>query len=110
MKILTIDDLKTLNFDELLELRSNVEKTIQAYQKDREKEITQKFIADMQAIGISIESLKELKFSSVKKTNKKTAKYRNPNDNTQTWSGFGPHPDWVKAHINNGGSKSDLLM
>lgn len=37
-------------------------------------------------------------------------KYRHPEDSTIVWSGKGPTPIWVKAHIEAGGSKEDLLI
>ena len=103
---LTIDDLKTLPFNELLELKSNVEKVIKTYQKDKEREITQRFIAEMQAIGVSAEALKNMNFSANKL--KKPAKYKNPNDNTQTWNGYGPAPKWLKGLLDSGRSKEEF--
>ncbi|MDO5091639.1 MAG: H-NS histone family protein [Cardiobacteriaceae bacterium] len=40
----------------------------------------------------------------------KPAKYANPKDPSQTWSGFGRQPDWVKDYIDAGGNKDDLLI
>ncbi|MDO4776415.1 MAG: H-NS histone family protein [Cardiobacteriaceae bacterium] len=40
----------------------------------------------------------------------KPAKYANPKDPGQTWSGFGRQPDWVKDHVLAGGNKDDLLI
>lgn len=40
----------------------------------------------------------------------KPAKYANPKDPSQTWSGFGRQPDWVKDYLLAGGNKDDLLI
>ena len=37
-------------------------------------------------------------------------KYRNPNDNEQTWTGRGRKPRWVEECINNGINLTDLLI
>lgn len=41
---------------------------------------------------------------------KPLAKYRNPANSVETWSGRGRQPPWVKAHLEAGGSKDDLLI
>jgi DNA-binding protein H-NS len=38
-----------------------------------------------------------------------SAKYKNPNG-PETWAGRGNHPKWVRAHIDAGGTKEDLLI
>lgn len=40
----------------------------------------------------------------------KPAKYANPKDPGQTWSGFGRQPDWVKDYLLAEGNKDDLLI
>lgn len=40
----------------------------------------------------------------------KPARYANPKDPVQTWSGFGRQPDWVKDYVAAGGNKDDLLI
>jgi DNA-binding protein H-NS len=45
------------------------------------------------------------------KPRKKVApKYRNPSDESQTWTGRGREPLWVKALLENGAELSDLLI
>lgn len=38
------------------------------------------------------------------------AKYANPADNADRWSGRGRKPNWVKAHLDNGGRIEDLVI
>lgn len=38
-----------------------------------------------------------------------SAKYRNPKG-SETWAGKGNRPKWVRAHIDAGGTKEDLLI
>lgn len=39
-----------------------------------------------------------------------TAKFRNPKDHTQTWSGRGRQPRWLAAEIRSGKRLTDFLM
>jgi len=38
------------------------------------------------------------------------AKYKNPNDAAQTWTGRGRKPKWAVQHLDNGGSLDDVLI
>ena len=44
------------------------------------------------------------------KTAKAKAKYKNPDDKTQTWSGRGRQPAWFKAAIESGKSPEELSV
>ena len=37
-------------------------------------------------------------------------KYRNPHNNTETWTGRGRQPRWVSFHVKNGGRIEDLSV
>ena len=38
------------------------------------------------------------------------ARYTNPHNHNQTWSGFGRAPGWFKAYLEAGGNKEDLVL
>lgn len=38
------------------------------------------------------------------------AKYQNPSDSKQRWSGFGRQPQWYKDYLASGGSEKDMLI
>lgn len=40
----------------------------------------------------------------------KPARFVNPKDRSQTWSGFGRQPIWFKAHLEAGGKEEDLAI
>lgn len=44
------------------------------------------------------------------KTGKVKPKYQNPNNLSQTWTGRGRKPDWVKAHLGTGRALEALLI
>jgi DNA-binding protein H-NS len=57
-------------------------------------------------MGFSLSDLANV--GKVKKVS--PAKYRNPNDPDQTWTGRGRTPLWIKALEESGGSREDTLI
>lgn len=94
--------IESLSFDDFEALLRFVDKT----RKERAKAILAQ--AQRQAARLT----QEVELSSSKSSTKsvKPAKYRDPNDMTNTWSGYGRQPEWMKEHIANGGDKEDLLI
>jgi DNA-binding protein H-NS len=90
-------------------LPSDIEKlkeTLQQFEKSKERGIIKKFISDMKDIG-SYDSIKDKKVSELLKTNavvkvKGEAKYQNPDNLSQTWTGKGREPNWYKEWISSG--------
>lgn len=55
-------------------------------------------------------TLEEL-FSPSRKTRRPAApKYRNPDDESQVWSGRGKHPKWFLAALKSGKKENDLRI
>lgn len=71
-------------------------------------------IAEAQRKLLQLGDASELSFAQGKSKRKtklpKPAKYRNPNNPAEDWSGFGRKPDWFKAHLASGGHEDDLLI
>jgi DNA-binding protein H-NS len=57
--------------------------------------------------GISVEQLLSTKVPKTPKERTAEAKYRNPGDPAQQWSGRGRQPAWIKAWIASGKSVED---
>lgn len=57
--------------------------------------------------GISVEKLMSTKVPKTPKEGTAAAKYRNPDDPAQQWSGRGRQPAWIKAWIASGKSVED---
>ncbi len=100
-------DLESLSLKELKQLQKDVNAAITNF-KDRER---QKAIAEVEAFarerGLSQADLKALLSRSKKGL---PAKYANPEDPTQTWSGRGRRPRWVEAALASGKSLDDLKI
>lgn len=92
-------DLDKLSLDELKLLKKDVEKAIANFQKRVRSEAMKEMQAVAKKHGISIDEV--LGGSKTRKT-KAPAKYRNPNDPQQQWSGRGRQPAWFKAAVASG--------
>ena len=63
-----------------------------------------------QSAGLSLKDIIANKTPKVAKGGTVAAKYRNPDDSGQEWSGRGARPKWVKAWLANGKSLADLAI
>lgn len=106
---MTLPDLDTLSIDELKQLQKTVNKAIDSFEARRRQE----------ALAALEEKAKEFGFSSLahltdgtktRKSSVSVPKYANPADPSQTWTGKGRAPDWMKAHEAQGGNREDLLI
>ena len=102
-------DLETLSLKELRQLQKDVEAAISDY-KDREK---RKALAEVEAFirekGLNPADLSDLLGKRGKKT-VGAAKYANPADPSQTWTGRGRKPGWVTVHLAAGGALDSLAI
>lgn len=92
---ISLETLQSLSPSDIDKLKSN----LQQLEKSKEREIIKKFISDMKSIG-SYDSIKDKKVSELLKTNsvvkvKGEAKYQNPANPSQTWTGKGREPLWI---------------
>jgi DNA-binding protein H-NS len=106
---ISLETLQSLSIEDLIKLKDDLKKL----EKSKEQEVVKRFITDMAAIGVSYDAIKDKKVSELLKTttkSKKPAKYMNPNDDSQTWTGWGPMPKWLKELIASGNSKEDFAI
>lgn len=97
-------DLEKMSRKELLELRTQVEKALKGAETRERKEALKAAEKAAAEFGFS---LSELSSDSAKPT-KAAAKYRNPNDKSQTWTGRGRKPQWIHDALKAGADISDL--
>lgn len=101
-------DLNELSLKELKDLQSQVAKAISGYEDRRKKEALAELEEKARALGFSLAEL-----TGVSPTRKRTpavAKYANPSDPTDTWSGRGRKPRWFEAALKSGNSAEDLAI
>jgi DNA-binding protein H-NS len=94
----TSSNEKPVPLNELIDFRQEIDTTIKTLQNVMQEQL----IRNLKSNGISLEDfreriIKEITPESKKpKPTKKPAKYRNPDDETQTWIGYGHSPEWFK--------------
>lgn len=99
-------DLDTLSLNELRDLRNKVERSITSYEDRRKKEALAAVELAAREHGFNLAEL-----TGIKPTRSRVAaKYANPQDATQTWSGRGRRPRWVQEYVDGGKAIDDLLI
>lgn len=99
-------DLDTLSLSELRDLRNKVERSITSYEDRRKKEALAAVEQAAREHGFNLADLAGLKAARPKVA----AKYANPQDPSQTWSGRGRRPRWVQEYVDNGNPVEDLAI
>ncbi|SEQ73292.1 DNA-binding protein H-NS [Thalassovita taeanensis] len=97
---------------ELKALEKKVVKAIASYEARQKKKARDVLEAKAKEMGFS---LAELAGDDAPKAKRKVrgvgvAKYRNPDDDSQTWTGMGRRPGWVIDALDAGGSLDDLAI
>lgn len=101
-------NLNALSLKELKELQTQVAKAIATFEDRRKKEALSELEDKARALGFS---LAELTGGAVaRKRAPATAKYANPANPSDTWSGRGRKPRWFEAALNAGKSPEDLAL
>lgn len=97
-------DLDALSLSELRDLRNKVERAISSYEDRRRKDALAAIETAAREHGFNLAELTGVKIAK----SKVAAKYANPEDGNQTWSGRGRKPRWVQDHLDSGKPMSDL--
>jgi len=105
-------DVSNLSVSQLEELAVQVQKEI----KRKKTQAKKSLIADMEKLareaGVSLSELFALTTDkkSVKTKSVVAAKYRNPADFSQTWTGRGRQPLWLAALLAEGKGLEDFMI
>ena len=101
-------DINSLSLKELKDLQSQVAKAIASFEDRKKKEAIAELEEIARAKGFS---LAELTGASVaRKRAPASAKYANPADASDTWSGRGRKPRWFVAALASGQQPEDLAV
>ena len=104
-------NLAKLSMDELKALKKDVEKAIDDFHNRKREEALKDVEAVAKKHGISVDELlggKGKRKGRGKAKAKVPAKYCNPADKSQTWSGRGRQPVWFKEALKAGKSMKSL--
>lgn len=100
-------NLNDMSKDELKKLIKDAEKALKTIETRRLAEAKKAAESAAKEYGFSLD---ELLAGASKKGAKGVAKYRNPEDADQTWTGKGRKPNWVNAALESGKSLDDLAI
>lgn len=101
-------NLNTLSLKDLKDLQSQVAKQIAGYEDRKRKEALVELEEKAKAMGFT---LAELTGTAVpRKRSPAVAKYANPADAADTWSGRGRKPRWFDAALKSGHKPEDLAI
>lgn len=102
-------NFKRMTARQLEKLSADLEAHRQAQRQNTVVALRAKIAAMAKAEGVSMDELFPLRGGS-SKGSKVAAKYRNPANPAQTWSGRGRQPRWYAAAIKAGKSERSLLI
>ena len=114
------------SLEKLKKERLKIDKAISLAEKRDKKATLQKMAAIARQNGFELHELmtttgtgqfgkseartRPTKRKSAPRRAKVAPKYQNPNDSTQTWTGRGRQPLWVKDLLDNGATLTDLMI
>ncbi|KAF0675312.1 H-NS histone family protein [Profundibacterium mesophilum] len=99
-------DLERMSQQELEKLRTEVDNAIRTHDARRRAQARKAAETAAKEHGFSLDEL----MVRDKKPKKSPARYRNPEDPSQTWTGRGRQPGWIKSALENGGSLEDFAI
>lgn len=102
-------NIDSMSLAELQAYQKEVEAAIKGYEKKRRTDALAAVRAVAKEHGFSLEELMGAKPAG-KATAKGVAKYANPADPSQTWSGRGRQPAWIKAALAAGKSLDTMAI
>ena len=101
-------DISRLNIDQLTELVGKAQTEVASRDKQRRKDLRSELDRRLAAEGYALGDIfPELGSGAVSgsQRQKRPAKYRNPQNSEQTWSGIGRSPKWVQAILERAGDR-----
>ncbi|MDN0074003.1 H-NS histone family protein [Crenobacter sp. SG2303] len=101
-------DLSTLDYTQLLDLKAQLEREINARQTEEKANAKRQILDLVKTYGLTIEEVLSKPATASRKPVE--AKYRNPDDASQTWSGRGRKPAWVQQYVDAGFKLEDLAI
>lgn len=101
-------NLNELSLKELKDLQSQVTKAISTFEDRKKKEALSELEDKARSLGFSLAELTGAVVS--RKRAPATAKYSNPANPADTWSGRGRKPRWFEAALNAGKTPEDLSI
>jgi DNA-binding protein H-NS len=103
-------NLESMTMEQLVALKKDIDVAMEKAIKREREEALQAARSAAKEHGFSLEELIGGASSEKKAKKKVAAKYANPADKTQVWTGRGRTPLWVRAAFEEGKTLSDLAI
>ncbi|MDR6936534.1 MULTISPECIES: H-NS histone family protein [unclassified Luteibacter] len=104
-------DIKNLNHNQLEELIAKAQTRQTELRKEKVGRLREKINALIKAEGFTFDDVFGARAPKSKRAGATVAaKYRNPADASQTWSGRGKRPRWFNDALKAGKKEKDLLV
>jgi DNA-binding protein H-NS len=98
-----------LSEKELQSVIDQAEKALVDKQLEKRKDVIEQIKMLAASVGLTVD-INEGNKKGLKKGKKVAAKYCNPDDSNQTWTGRGVSPKWMQALVDSGRDKSNFLI
>ena len=98
---MALPKIDKLSYAELLDLQNRIEEAIEAKRAEEQAAIREQAAKIAAEAGFSLDEIVSRKGMD-RRWGKIAAKYRNPKDASQTWSGRGRKPNWLVAELEKG--------
>jgi DNA-binding protein H-NS len=105
-----MNDLSKFSLSELQALESQVQEALRTHHFLAISKAREQILYIAQSAGLSVNDILTIKAPKRAKSAPVAVKYRNPDDTSQTWSGRGRQPLWIKAWVDAGKSLDELLV
>ena len=103
-------DIKNLNHNQLNELIAKAQVRQNELRKEKVSKLREKINALIKAEGFTFDDVFGARAPKARRTGATlAAKYRNPANPEQTWSGRGKRPNWFNDALKAGKKEKDLL-
>ncbi|MCP5056477.1 MAG: H-NS histone family protein [bacterium] len=102
-------DLDSLSIPELRTLIADAQEKISEKNETTKRELLEEMEKLAEQRGVDLAAVIALRKGKGRKSII-PPKYQNSNDPTQSWSGRGRKPKWVKEHLEGGGDLEDLAI
>lgn len=103
-------NLSKMSLAELEELQADVEHEIAAARERTKQELRAKFAEEANKAGIPLDELVGGKGRGRGKVSVSAAKYANPDNRSETWTGRGRKPNWLVDKLKKGGKIEDYAI
>lgn len=101
-------NVEKMTLKDLVDLNQRVQKAIVVAKERERAEIKQKIAQLAETSGFSVGELFGAKASAGRSKSTGVAKYRNPDNPSETWTGRGRKPNWLVGRLAKGAKLDDF--